>query len=207
MQPRMPSPIDIDTNRCCVKVKVVMFDRVAVLLLAAGRSSRFGAADKLSQPWRNKPLARHAGDLLAAMPFAAHLAVIAESNATPLPEIFDLLPNREPERGLSHSIALGIAEIGRQDIDACLIALADMPLVPQAHFSALVDAGAASPEAIVATGNANRAQVPALFGRTHFDALCMLQGDRGAAMLLRNAEIIECDPVLLADFDQPGDFT
>lgn len=97
--------------------------------------------------------------------------------------------------------------IAPYDVDACLIALADMLLVPEAHFAALLEAAAApAHEALVATGNARRAQVPALFGRAHFAALCKLKGDRGAAALLPGAMRLDCAASLLADFDRPEDF-
>ena len=93
------------------------------------------------------------------------------------------------------------------DVEACLIALADMPLVPPAHFKALAEAANAGPASLVATNLAGRGRVPALFGRSHFDALQALEGDRGAAGFLRGASNVDCDPALLADFDRPEDFT
>jgi len=181
-------------------------DRIGVILLAAGRSTRFGDGDKLAKNWRGKPLMRHAADNLAALPFSTHLAVVPVTFKLDLPSQFERIENPEPQRGLSHSISLGISEIRRHDIDACLIALADMPLVPRSHFGALAEAVTNLANTIVGTGNAGRPQVPALFGRAHFDALQALEGDGGASALLQTACKVDCDPALLADFDRPEDF-
>ncbi|WFL77776.1 nucleotidyltransferase family protein [Altererythrobacter arenosus] len=179
---------------------------VGLVLLAAGRSRRFGPQDKLAQDWRGKPLARHAADTLAALPFAAHIAVVGEDSRLQLPEQFETVTNPDPALGLSHSIALGVEALLPRHLDACLIALADMPLVPEAHFLALLDGVARSDGDIVATANGDRAQVPAVFGKEHFAALIALTGDQGARELLRTARTIPCDAELLADFDRPEDF-
>ncbi len=175
-------------------------------MLAAGRSQRFGAEDKLAQEWRGKPLASHAAATLADLPFAAHLAVVSADSAHDFPAGFQTLINSEPERGLSHSIVLGVEALAQSDIDACLIVLADMPMVPQAHFAALLRTFDPVQGGILATANGSRAQVPALFARKHFAALIALSGDNGARDLLRDAASLPCDPKLLVDFDRPHDF-
>ncbi len=179
---------------------------VGLILLAAGRSERFGAKDKLAHDWRGKPLVRHVADRLAAMPFAAHLAIVTPDNATRFPDCFEEAVNKDPARGLSHSIALGIGALAERDLDACLIALGDMPLVPRQHFAALVDALETADNAIVASANGGRAQVPALFAAKHFAELAQLAGDNGARDLLSTATTVHCAPDLLADFDRPEDF-
>lgn len=180
--------------------------RVGAILLAAGQSQRFGVSDKLAHEWRGKPLVRHAADTLSALPFAAYVAVVGTDSASELPAQFDLAANPEPENGLSHSIALGVSALGGRDLDACLIALADMPLVPQEHFTTLLDAFAPDGDGIVATISGSRAQVPAVFARAHFSTLTALSGDHGARDLLSRAAGISCDPTLLVDFDRPEDF-
>jgi len=185
---------------------VIAVDRVAVLLLAAGRSSRFGADDKLAQPLQGRPLAWHAAATLAGLPFAAHVAVAGNQAASLLPPRFEIVVNERPERGLSHSISLGIAAVEPRDVNACLVALADMPFVPARHFTALLREFHENSEAVIATGAGERSQVPAVFGRRYFGALPGLEGDEGARELLRDAPSIACDPALLADFDRPADF-
>ncbi|MFN2100002.1 NTP transferase domain-containing protein [Altererythrobacter sp. MF3-039] len=188
------------------KHKVIAADRVGLILLAAGRSERFGTSDKLAEQWRGKPLAQHAAQTLSALPFAAHLVVTSAGNASLFAHPFAVIENHGPERGQSHSIALGVGALKDRDIDACLIALADMPLVPSRHYSAMLNAFDSGVGAVIATANQGRLQVPALFARQYFDALLNLAGDAGARALLQGSESIACDAALLADFDRPEDF-
>lgn len=169
----------------------------ALILLAAGRGSRFGGG-KLAAGLAGKPLARHAADRLAGLPFTRRIAVC--SATTPdLPgfERIDLAPADAP---LSRSVAMGIAALDGES--AAMIALADMPLVPAAHFAALLTAfdGHA-----IASMVGSVAMVPAVFGARHFHALQHLAGDRGAGALLRNAPAIDLDPALALDVDTADD--
>ena len=51
---------------------------VAAILLAAGRSRRFGAADKLAVDLDGLPLGLHAARTLADVPLAARILVTAD---------------------------------------------------------------------------------------------------------------------------------
>lgn len=180
---------------------------VGCLLLAAGRSTRFGAGNKLRAPYRGKPLGLHASDTLAAIPFARHIAIVSEAAQGLFPAPFEALLNPSPEAGMSSSIALGVEALAGTGVRAALIALADMPLVPALHFEALLTRfDPAASIAIVATGVQDVPQVPALFGSEHFAALAALTGDRGARGLFTNATTVLCEPRLLIDFDRPEDF-
>jgi molybdenum cofactor cytidylyltransferase len=88
------------------------------------------------------------------------------------------------------------------DCDACLIALADMPLIPESHFRALLHAYKSD---VVATQAGERIMVPALFGRPQFPQLCALSGDRGASSMLRHATLVSIHPAVVCDVDVPFD--
>lgn len=173
------------------------FENTALILLAAGRGTRMGGG-KLGADLGGKPLARHAADRLAALPFSHHIAVC--SATTPDLPGFTRVPLIPADGPLSASIATGVR--AADGASAVLIALADMPLVPASHFMALADA---FDGAMVASAVSGRAMVPALFGRLHFDALVALEGDRGAGHLLRNAPAVALDAVLALDVDTHAD--
>lgn len=170
---------------------------IVVVLLAAGRGSRFGGG-KLAATLAGRPLARHLGDRLAALPFKRKLIICSE--ATPEVEGFERIALEPPGAPLSRSLATGIGEI--PDVYAALIALADMPLVPSSHFENLIQAFDGDR---IGTSVADRTMVPAIFGARHFPALRSLQGDRGAAALLRNGPAIPLDQHLALDIDTPED--
>lgn len=169
----------------------------ALVLLAAGRGTRFGGG-KLHAPLAGKPLARHVADRLGCLPFSRLIAVCAD--ATPDLPGFERVMLNPADEPLSRSIAAGIAAL--RDETSVLIALADMPLVPSAHFQALL---AAFDGDVVASGVGALTMVPAVFGARHFAALQNLTGDRGAGALLRAAPRIALDPALALDVDTPVD--
>ena len=175
-------------------------ERATVVLLAAGRSARFGG-DKLAAPFRGRPLGEHAAAMLAGVPFAAHIAVTGPSAVDLAALGFDC---RRAPAGvpMSMSLKIGIAAAAETDCDACLIALADMPLVPAAHIAALL---AAHDGALTATLSGETRMVPALIARAAFPSIAALGGDQGARGLLRTATGVAAPPAWLVDIDTPGD--
>ncbi|HQS69952.1 MULTISPECIES: nucleotidyltransferase family protein [unclassified Novosphingobium] len=171
--------------------------RIAIILLAAGRATRFGGG-KLGTTLAGKPLARHAADSLSTLPHVQRIAVC--STQTPDLPGFSRLLLDPPEAPLSHSIAAAVAALG--DVDAALFALADMPLVPAAHFAELV---ARFDGDRIATQVDGRNMVPAIFGKQHFPALAALVGDRGGGELLADAPWVDLPAHLALDIDTPDD--
>ncbi|CAH0496917.1 NTP transferase domain-containing protein [Novosphingobium sp. CECT 9465] len=169
----------------------------ALVLLAAGRGARFGG-DKLGALLAGVPLAHHAAERLAALPFTRRLAICSPS--TPFLKGFERVMLDPPGGPLSRSIAIGIAALGDQT--AAMIALADMPLVPLAHFTALIDTFDGN---VIASRVGDIGMPPAVFGASHFPAMRCLTGDRGAGALLRNARSIALDPALALDVDTVDD--
>ncbi len=177
------------------------FSGLALVLLAGGQSARFGGP-KLIAPLGGKPLALHAAEMLAALPFAARYAVIG-------PDVPDLaalgyhcVALSPPGAPQARSIALGVAAAQAGGARAVLVALADMPLVPEIHIQALVRAFDGDRIATLAEG---ATMPPALFGSAHFAALAALDGDRGGAARLKGAPTVELDPLLALDVDRPDD--
>lgn len=175
--------------------------RTCLVLLAAGLSTRFGAADKLAQPVGGRPLAMHAAETLVTIPFLARIAVVAGD--TSLPGYRTVL-NPHPEAGQSGSLRLGVAAALEIAPDAILVALADMPLVTADLIRRLL-VTADGPAAIVASHDGQRPQPPALFGSDHFAALLETSGDQGARDLIRSGNFVQADPRELIDVDAPAD--
>ena len=169
------------------------------MLLAAGRGTRFGGG-KLAADLGGKPVLRHAADTLRALPFAAHIAVIGP--ATPDPGDYATVLLDPPDAPQAQSLAQGVAAARNAGADAVLVALADMPMVPAAHITALIAAfdgdriGSRGPCAVMP---------PALFGARHFATLCALTGDRGAGALLRDAPSLPLTADQALDIDRPED--
>jgi molybdenum cofactor cytidylyltransferase len=178
------------------------------ILLAAGRSLRFGA-DKLRQPLADgTPLALAAArNLAAALPGA--LAVVNGADA----ELVALLQGAglqvsvcpRAQQGMGASLAWGVAQT--TSADGWLVALADMPFIAPATLRA-VAAAVCQPRAIAAPLHAGRRGHPVAFGRDHGAELSRLGGDRGARVLLQRYPqqliLLPCDdPGVLQDIDLP----
>lgn len=185
---------------------MIAVERVALVLLAAGRSLRFGAADKLSAPLDGLPLGLHAARTLAAMPFAARVAVIGPASLDYASHGFDVVANDDPGAGQARSLRLGVEAARRIACDAILIALADMPFLSREHVDALLQRhdGRAS---VTASSFGEAPMPPALFGSEWFERLSASRGDRGAGTLLGNAAIVTGYARELIDIDTPADLS
>lgn len=185
-------------------------EKVAAILLAAGTSSRFGQDDKLMAEYRGKPLAVHALEMLASIPFAHHIAVVREAALAPVlhrkldRRDYQLVVNPQPEEGLASSIVRGVAHAAGLRCQGVLICLGDMPHVPQSHVIRICLA-AQDIRSVVASTDGFACSPPAFFGRRHFDELLALRGDQGARALMSHGMLIETGSALLRDIDVPGD--
>ncbi len=179
---------------------------IACILLAAGRSARFGEACKLSAPFRGRRLGDHAVALLGSIPFGKHLVVERAGGYSAQVTRFQPVSVLDGQAGMAHSINCAMNALDGREPHAVMIALADMPLVTAEHIAALVDAfDLDDPDCIIASSAAGRRMPPALFGRTHFETLRNVSGDAGARDLLGLARAIDCEPAMLTDIDTAAD--
>ena len=146
--------------------------RVAAVVLAAGASSRLGRP-KQEIVFRGETLLERA--VRAASEASDEVIVVA---ASAVPSAARVVVNEHPEEGIASSIRAGVAAVpaGMR----VLIVLVDQPLVTPAHLRALT----ASDAAIVATGYAGIAGVPAVFAPEFRPPLLALRGDRGARVII-----------------------
>ncbi|HTJ59284.1 MAG TPA: nucleotidyltransferase family protein [Devosiaceae bacterium] len=182
---------------------------IAVVLLAAGLSRRFGPEDKLEAILEGRPLALHAAETLAALAFGRKLAVCASPKGLVPSHLqalaFEIIINPAAERGQGSSLALGAAAAAASD--GIMICLADMPYVRPGLLHRIVEAWDGDRARTVAAQGAGYLGPPVLFPRQAYPALLALEGDRGAKHLLVDAIAVTATPPELRDFDLPGDFS
>jgi CTP:molybdopterin cytidylyltransferase MocA len=109
------------------------------LLLAAGSGTRFGS-HKLLAIWRGRPIVAHVITTISALRERGAIAGVVAVVRTGDDRVGDLarqagfriVPNLDPEEGLSHSLRLGLGALVMLDPapDGALIFLADQPSVP-----------------------------------------------------------------------------
>lgn len=183
---------------------MIAAERTALILLAAGRSERFGPHDKLTEPFLGKPVALHVVTALEGVPFAARIAVCSATGLDLAGRGYEVVVNDAPEEGQSRSVRLGMAAAQAHDVDSVLIALADMPRVTAAQIWRLLDA-ATDEDTALASSDGVQPRPPALFGRAHFAMLETLVGDQGARELILKGRHIVTSAAELIDIDTPED--
>jgi molybdenum cofactor cytidylyltransferase len=187
---------------------VAKLENSVVVLLAAGLSRRYGAVAKLVADFRGKPLALHAAETIAALPFSRRMAVCRAGDddlALMLEGLgFSVVRNPDTARGMASSLALGVEAAGEPE--ALVVCLADMPLVTAGHLRTVIER--VTPGGIVASvaSLSEPPTPPAAFSREYLPELLRIEGDKGARHLLQIAERVVAPAGTLADFDTPEDF-
>lgn len=187
--------------------------RIAALVLAAGRSTRMGTANKLLQPVAGKPMLAHTLDAIAAADIAATVVVTGHQTDAvgPLLAGRELLAVHNPNYadGLSTSLKAGLRALPR-DVDGVLVCLGDMPQVTAAHIGRLIAAfNPLESRAIVVPTFEGKRGNPVLWSAEFLPAMQALAGDRGAKPLMaenadRLAEVEMTDAAVLLDIDTPA---
>ena len=183
---------------------MIAAERTVLILLAAGRSLRFGEANKLSAELLGQPVGLHVTAALAQIPFLDRVAVVQDDALDFASHGYRVVHNDAPGEGMARSLRLGVECAIEAGADAVLVALADMPCVTAAHVALLL-AAANSTDAVVASSNGGAPRPPALFGRDHFETLTRLSGDAGARDLLRGGYHVTAAPAELIDIDTRED--
>ena len=179
----------------------------AIVLLAAGTSTRFGALKQLHR-FHGVPLVRRAA--LAALDTGLPVWIVTGAHAERVEEAVAGLPlrvvhNAAWAQGMGGSLALGVREAAAS---AVLVMLADQPLVTTENLKELLAQHGADPKTIVAADYGEVLGPPCLFPAEFFAELEALHGDRGArALFKQHPERVQRVPMPRAavDVDTPAD--
>ena len=183
--------------------------KLAAVLLAAGRSRRFGAEDKLLADVSGQTMLARALATLSSINADHRAAVVSsrEAECVTAASGFEIIRNDAPEAGLSYSITLGVRWARAQSCDALLLAVADQPLLTAQSLAELIDAFRLHGGLACLADDTHRGN-PAVFSSVYFGELLALRGDCGAKAVLRAHEdaltIVRCHlPDELSDADEP----
>lgn len=188
---------------------------IAILLLAAGRSSRMRGADKLLQDVGGQSLLRR--QALAALATGAPVLVALRPGDADRAAVLEGLDVRQvqvadADAGMSASIRAGVrAAAADASIEGVAILPADMPELDRADLSAVIrvfgDAGGT--RILRGAGADGTPGHPVIFPRRLFADLAALKGDTGARAILRAEPALPCrlpDRHALTDLDTPEDW-
>ncbi len=189
--------------------------KIGAIILAAGQSSRMGAANKLLESIDGQPMVRCVVRTVLDVGFDAVLVVTGHESKTvqtilsDLPIAFAHNPNYAS--GLSTSLSTGIKALqtSHPDLDGIMICLGDMPRITPDNLTALKGAFESSGNAciVIPTTNGKRGN-PVLWSRDFFDEISSLKGDVGARSVIGHypESIVEVDlntDAIFLDVDTP----
>jgi molybdenum cofactor cytidylyltransferase len=171
--------------------------QIAIIILAAGASTRLGAPKQLL-PYNGITLLRRTVEtVLLSKAKSVHVVFGCEAEKMKL-EIANLpinvVVNPNWQRGISTSIHSGIQSL-EPNIDAAIIVLCDQPKLSTDILNTLINTYTSTRAPIVTCKYAGTVGVPALFNRRIFAELLSLEGDHGAKKIIERytKEIIEID--------------
>ncbi|MFN3658601.1 MAG: NTP transferase domain-containing protein [Pseudolabrys sp.] len=185
---------------------------VGAVVLAAGRSTRMGAVNKLIAEIGGKPLVRIAAEQALAsraspvIVVTGHQREKVEAALAGLP--VTLVHNPDYAEGLGTSLKAGIAAVPKE-ADAAIVCLGDMPQVDASLIDKLIAAFDPERGALVVVPSIGGLRGnPVLWSRRFFPALMAISGDIGARNLIASyAEAVVEVPVsgaaALTDVDTP----
>jgi molybdenum cofactor cytidylyltransferase len=191
-------------------------DRIGAIVLAAGRSERFGGP-KLCREVDGQPLVQRA--VMSALESRAdRVCLVLGCDAEKVKGCLDILPshgnfmtieNKQWAEGIGRSIAEGIAAVS-QWVEAAMIVLADMPHVDHALMDKVISAYKKSNARLCFPEAAGRRGHPVILRKEFFPQLATLSGDEGARKICEDnlewARVVKlADETSQLDVDTPED--
>lgn len=187
---------------------------VAIIILAAGNSSRMGKPKQFLEIG-GKSLLQHAVDAAVHAALGPILVVTGAVDeqvrthlaATPV----RIIRNRDWEEGMASSIRIGVkaAIDAASTINGVLLMVADQPSADAGVLKKLWLTWVASGQPVAAAVYEGEAGTPAIFDASMFPELLQLKGETGAKKLIRSrtGQLAKLEfPEGIRDIDTPEDY-
>jgi len=191
------------------------FAKIAILLLAAGASSRMQGHDKLLEPINGEALLRRVAKSCVGSNASFVITILRPQDRLRRDALTGLdltmIDNPFWQDGMASSIRIGLENLP-QNCDGVLIMLADMPDVSANDFNMLIDVFQPDIGMICrAASQTGQPGHPVLFDKSHFAALAAQTGDKGGKDILgANASAVKLVKITgnaaLIDLDTPKDW-
>ncbi len=172
---------------------------IAIIILAAGASSRMGRTKQLLA-WEGTTLLGHA--IRTAKDSVARSVIVvlgahAQSIRKAIKGDVEILENSSWKSGLGSSIACGTEFLVKHTkAEGVLIMLADQPLVETSYLNSMMAVFNTEQKGIIATAYPHSLGVPALFAASYFGQLVQLADDQGAKKIIdkHDADVLVLKP-------------
>ena len=210
--PSRPQPREVEVDMSTSEEGARHAPRIGALVLAAGRSTRFGSDNKLLADLDGRPIVRRTVEAILASrarPVTVVTGHMAEQVGTALAGLdVAIVHNPDFVAGLSSSLKAGLRALP-PGLDGYIVALGDMPRVEGAHVDRLI-AGFAPKEgrSIVVPVHGGKRGNPVLFAVDYLTEMLDVAGDTGARHIIgaHADEVVEVDlatGAIFIDVDTP----
>jgi molybdenum cofactor cytidylyltransferase len=177
---------------------------IAIIVLAAGSSSRLGHPKQLL-PFGHSTLLCHAANTALASALGPVVVVLGAAEEkcrqalTGLP--VTIITNPSWEEGMGNSIASGMQAIAETSHRAAIIMLCDQPAITPKILQSLNEHQRTTGKSIVASAYDGTLGPPALFTAEYFPQLRSLFGQQGAKFLFRDSSALSSLSCPEGEFD------
>jgi molybdenum cofactor cytidylyltransferase len=189
---------------------------IAAVILAAGRSSRMGAENKLLADVGGKPMVWRVAEAVLKSQARPVIVVVGHQSDAVRAALAGLdiaiVENPDYAEGLSTSLRRGLDALP-DSVDGAVIELGDMPRVSAAEIDRLIAAfNPLEGRAICVPTVQGQRGNPVLWGRAFFPEMHQVTGDKGARQLIDSFAEAVCEvpmngDAVLVDIDEPQALT
>lgn len=162
----------------------------AVIILAAGNSSRLGAAKQLLR-FNNNSLLGHTVAVASALDNTLVIVVTGAEHDRLLPELNNpniaVCNNHNWMNGMGSSVSAGVTYASQQlpELQTCILLVCDQPFLSAQLLTRLIATQEMTGKGIVGSQYEDTVGTPVLFTTAYFDALRALSGEQGARTILK----------------------
>lgn len=184
-----------------------MTHSTAIIILAAGCSSRLGQPKQLLQ-YNNKSLLQHVASQVLGLQNVLPLVVLGSSLQIIEKDLkglnIEIVPNMLWQHGMATSIRAGLSEAIKinQELQAVMFVVCDQPFISTALLNEMIQTLEHSDKGIIAAGYAETIGTPMLFAHKYFNQLLQLQNDDGAkSIAIQNKNDLVIVPFIRGEID------
>lgn len=166
---------------------------IAVILEAAGNSTRFGSNKLLHIMEDGRPMVASILDAVRPLEAYKKILVTQYDEVASLAPDLDIVMNDRPDLGISRSMQLGLTAAG--DSDAYMFCVCDQPGLKTATLERMIEAYKKGTAGIVSLAWQGKMCNPKIFSSRYREELMKLSGDTGGRQILASHK----DDILLVE--------